>query len=120
MSAINPKRESLRRVHAPAMMVIGCLVAIASGATFAATATADLPSVTVKYGDLNLSTDEGAQRLYGRIAQAARTVCAVQLPRNLKAMAASRACEAEAIARAVSDVQSPGLAATFAAHVSRG
>jgi UrcA family protein len=120
MNAINPKPESLRRARGRAVMVIGCLAAIASGATLAATPAANVPSVTVKYGDLNLSTDEGAQRLYGRITQAARSVCETQNGRDPKAVATSRTCESAAIARAVSDVHSPGVAATFATRISRG
>jgi UrcA family protein len=120
MSTINPKYESLRRARLRTVMVVGCLAAIASGATFAATAPAELPAVTVKYGDLNLSTHEGVQKLYGRIAQAARTVCETQNRLDPKAVAASRSCESAAISRAVSDVNNPGLAATFANRVSRG
>jgi len=33
------------------------------------------PSVTVRYGDLNLSSKDGARTLYNRIRTAAQTVC---------------------------------------------
>jgi UrcA family protein len=59
----------------------------------------------VKFGDLDISTADGAQRLYGRIVTAARSVC-----RDADAKAV-RDCRARAIAAAVNGVGSPLLSA---------
>jgi len=120
MTAINPKSESARRTLARATTLVGCLLAVASSMTHAATATGDVPSVVVKYGDLNLSTKEGTHSLYGRITSAARQVCERPDLRDLATFAASRQCESAAIARAVSDVHSPRLAAVYAMRTKRG
>jgi UrcA family protein len=88
------------------------------------TARAALPeqasSVTVDYRDLNLATQQGSRELYARITSAARQVCGQADPRNLEALATAHACKARAIAQAVRDVNSPNLAAMFAASVKRG
>ncbi len=76
------------------------------------------PSVAVRYGDLNLATDAGVDALYARVSYAARQVCAVGGLdiRNLREFAAERACESQAIERAVHSVQAPKVAASFAAR----
>lgn len=95
--------------------VAACLAIGALG-----TARADAPSMRVSYQDLNLSTEKGSQALYARIASAARAVCAAEDIRDLKARPAINACREEAIARAVHNVDSPRLAALYAAHQQRG
>jgi UrcA family protein len=51
---------------------------------------------------------------------AAHRVCGVSDSRNLAEFAAARACERQAIAHAVRDVNSPRLAATHSAHQRQG
>jgi UrcA family protein len=120
MSAIETMKEPMRQVRVRALVLAGCLLAIASGMAHAAPATDEVPAVTVKYSDLNLTTDEGASRLYTRITGAARDVCPDSSPRELKAFADSKACQAAAIARAVHEVHSPRLAAVYSAHTNQG
>ncbi|HLY52817.1 MAG TPA: UrcA family protein [Steroidobacteraceae bacterium] len=84
------------------------------------TARAAEPSMKVSYQDLNLSTEQGSQTLYARIADAARAVCVVEDIRDLRARAAVNTCREQAIARAVHGVDSPKLAALYAAHQQRG
>ena len=84
----------------------------------AATPTQDTlqpPSMTVRYGDLNLSTPEGTARLYRRLSYAAQQVCPAQ-QRDLGDYARGRACQAEAIRRAVREINSPMLARVANAH----
>jgi UrcA family protein len=88
--------------------------------TYAAPATDDVLSVTVKYSDLDLATDEGASKLYSRIATAAHVVCPEPNSRDLRAFASGKTCQSEAIARAVRDVHSPRLAAAYSAHTNHG
>ncbi|HYM41847.1 MAG TPA: UrcA family protein [Steroidobacteraceae bacterium] len=77
------------------------------------------PSMRVAYQDLNLSTEQGSQALYARIAAAARAVCAPEDIRDLQARAAVNSCREQAIAHAVQSVDSPRLAALYAAHLQR-
>ena len=84
-------------------------------ADVARSATPDTaPAVRVPYGDLNLTTADGASTLRARLTAAARQVCSVEGGdiRNLQAYAAERSCEAQAIANAVRDVHA--VAASFA------
>jgi UrcA family protein len=120
MTATNRKSDSLRRTRARAVMLVGCVLATAASLTQAAAPAGDVPSITVKFADLNLSTEEGTNRLYSRITTAARAVCERGDARDLSAFAASRACESAAIARAVSDVHNPRLAAAYAARIKHG
>jgi UrcA family protein len=84
-------------------------------------ATADaVPTVTVRYSDLDLRSDAGSAVLYARLVSAAHQVCPAADNRNLGALAAVRACERQAIANAVRDVNSPKLAAIYSARARRG
>jgi UrcA family protein len=103
---------------------VACTV-LAAGAAIGAVGsahanTADAPALTVRYGDLNLSTEEGSLVLYGRIVAAARQVCVIDDIRDLRAFHVAKACREEAIARAVRDVNSPMLASVYAARLRHG
>jgi UrcA family protein len=69
-------------------------------------------SVTVMYGDLNLSEPKGAATLYSRIVWAAREVCE-QIDDTLTSRALVRACVNRAIAEAVTKVGHPKLIALY-------
>jgi len=86
----------------------------------AATVLSDTPTIKVRYSDLNLSTDAGTTELYQRIARAAQAVCPSQYSLEFPAVAASRKCQADAIAQAVRDVNNPHLAMVYAAHNPQG
>ncbi len=77
-------------------------------------------AVTVSYRDLNLATPEGAHVLYARITHAAHAVCGASDIRDLVAVAASQACQREAIAQAVGSVHSPQLAALLNTRPPQG
>jgi len=77
-------------------------------------------SVTVHYRDLNLATEQGNTTLYQRIVSAAQEVCGEPDLRDFAAVAAAKACEANAIERAVAAVNSPKLAAIYSARVRHG
>jgi UrcA family protein len=59
---------------APALLIGSALLA---GNAFAAQPAAALPSVTVKFEDLNLNSTSGVAALYRRIHAAAKNVCAL-------------------------------------------
>jgi UrcA family protein len=92
----------------------------ATTTSFAAAPADEVPSVTVRYNDLDLATSGGAATLYQRISQAARQVCPDPDMRNLAMNALAQRCRAEAIARAVDQLHSPQLALVHAAHASHG
>ena len=90
-----------------------CLAAAATLA-YAAPALAQIadtvPSVSVKYGDLNIGSRAGAQVLLKRIEAAANTVCGGEPDiRQLDQLASFEACRRSAIARAVAAADSPML-----------
>jgi UrcA family protein len=74
-----------------------------SGSAYAADRVGDVPTKTVSFRDLDLSTADGAQALYVRIEAAAREVC-----RGTE-FAEFDACRARAIEDAVTYVGSPLL-----------
>jgi len=92
-----------------------CLAAAAtlSCATPVAAQTSDtVPSVSVKYGDLDIGSPAGAQLLLKRIRAAANTACGGAPDiRQLKQLATFEACRRSAAARAVTVIDSPMLSA---------
>jgi UrcA family protein len=98
---------------AVAFTVLAACAAIGAVGTVHA-AGVDAPTRTVRYSDLNLSTEQGALVLYERIVAAASRVCAGGNMLDLDAMATTRVCREEAIARAVRDVNRPTLASVYA------
>ncbi|HEY6451503.1 MAG TPA: UrcA family protein [Steroidobacteraceae bacterium] len=100
-----------------------CTVVLAAGAlaapaALAASTPTDPPSVVVRYGDLDLSSEHGALVLYRRLESAARMLCPQPVMGDLGGLARSRACQNELIARAVRTVDNPRLAAVQSAHSS--
>ena len=78
-------------------------------------------SVRVPYGDLNLTSEQGARTFHARVTAAARQVCGADGVdiRNLQAYAAERSCEVQAIANAEQGVQGVKVAASLAARHER-
>ena len=104
-----------------ATIAVACLL-IGATANARAGERTDSAGVLVSYRDLNLTTEQGAATLHARIAAAARQVCLVDDvdSRDLAARAVVEQCERQAIARAVHAINSPGLAAAFAARQHQG
>jgi UrcA family protein len=122
MSSLTSRFTGYRRTSAALTALAACLLVGASGAAQAAAPADALPTVTVRYGDLNLGTEQGTSALYARIVFAARQVCfSSQVDhRDLKAFSLARACETRAIAQAVHDVNSPRLAALYGTRLRHG
>lgn len=57
----------------------------------------DIQTATVSYGDLNLASEAGAQKLESRIRYAARKVCGPQANRSITAMTDYRTCYKSAL-----------------------
>jgi len=71
----------------------------------------DPPSVRVRYGDLDLTRDDGVQVLYARLRAAARQVCPDYGARSLRQRAIVQACFETSLANAVAAVRNDRLAA---------
>jgi UrcA family protein len=103
------------------LAVAGAFAALTVATTsFAAAPGVDPPAVSVRFGDLNLSTTAGVNSLYRRISFAARQVCPDVFSRELAVVAAGQRCQASAVSEAVRKLNNPQLALVHAAHVSHG
>ena len=104
-------------IHFRGLIATVMASALAAGfATICAAAeTTDVPQVVVKFGDLDLSAPQGANKLYSRLAAAAQEVCKSSAvdSRNLGARARVNACLHKAIADAVTKVGQPELFAIY-------
>jgi UrcA family protein len=97
-----------------ASAIVGVL---ATGVATVSTAAADpeFLQTTVKYGDLNISTSQGAAALYNRIRGAADGVCRPLDHGDLSSKSRLAACVHNAIADAVTSVNQPALTAVYSA-----
>jgi UrcA family protein len=86
-------------------LALSTLMLLVGPAAHAADRVGDVPTKTVSFRDLDLSTARGAQALYDRIESAAREVC-----RGTE-FADYDACRARAIEGAVKEVANPLLSA---------
>lgn len=103
------------------LAVAGAFAALTVATTaFAAAPSVDGPSVSVRFDDLNLTTNAGVTALYHRISAAARQVCPDVFSRDLAVVAAGERCQASAVTRAVREINNPQLAFVHASHVSHG
>ncbi|GAC1305822.1 MAG: hypothetical protein NVSMB10_10060 [Steroidobacteraceae bacterium] len=91
-----------------AVTLIGALAVRVAAAAPAAYGT-DLPHSVVKYGDLIVSSPQGAAVLYRRIAAAAGAVCHPLDDKRLGSRSLVRDCIDKAIADAVAKVSQPAL-----------
>lgn len=106
----NPKAMRIAQVLCAAL----CLTGFASG-VYATDPTDGNPTREVSFAGLNLTKPADVERLYRRIAGAAAQVCEpvggeAMLARKLRA----KQCVAEAIARAIGDVNAPALTRYYA------
>jgi UrcA family protein len=82
--------------------------------TLAVAQEAPQQAVEVNFGDLNLTTDRGADRALHRIRRAAEDVCDVTTARlSAEDRIAARACVRDAMGRAVDELGNPQVAAKF-------
>jgi UrcA family protein len=74
----------------------------------------DTAQIEVPHGDLNLSSPVGAERMLGRIRQAAIRVCGGRPDlRDLREVRAFKACTRIAIERAVAELGAPLVTALY-------
>jgi UrcA family protein len=113
---MNTKTTSTQLRGLIATIVLGALTCGFAGISVAGDIGAR--SMTVKYGDLDLSTKQGASTLYSRIVQAARSVCDVS-DESPWALGAEHGCITKAVADAVTKVGQSQLIAVYNAKNPR-
>jgi UrcA family protein len=69
------------------------------------------PSITIKLGDVNTATPDGARIVYGRIQSAARAVCASSIRRVPGAKWEWKLCYEATVNRAVVQLNRPAVTA---------
>jgi UrcA family protein len=75
----------------------------------------DVPSIAVKYSDLNLATEEGSRVLYRRLEAAAGKVCPqIGYVTELRQNRETRQCIAASVKRAAKQIQSAQFAKVVA------
>jgi UrcA family protein len=73
----------------------------------------EAPRRVVKFADLDLNHGAGVAELYARIRAAARDVCEPLIASDLASTIGARACVAQAIERAVAEVNAPQLTSYY-------
>lgn len=79
-----------------------------AGGAFAEPAQA--PQVVVRYGDLDLGSASGMRTLHRRLEAAAREVCPAASPQELDRFDFAQGCRAQALARAMHEIEGRQLA----------
>ena len=100
-----------RFVGALALAAVSLLIAV-SPALADTPRGAEVPSITVRYADLNLDQAVGVQRLHKRLRAAAEQVCGIQVnPGSRFVSDAWKQCVDRAVGEAVAKVDRPALSA---------
>ncbi|MGA2778081.1 MAG: UrcA family protein [Steroidobacteraceae bacterium] len=92
--------------------------AICAGTAVAAAPDSDAPSVTIRYADLDLTSEAGTRALYHRLLVAAKEVCPDPSTRDLATLHFIEGCRQQAIVNAARQIPSPQLAA-MVAHTAK-
>jgi UrcA family protein len=100
-------------------LAAACLAVTSTGVQAAEKSRDAEPGKAVQYGDLNLASSQGVERLYQRIVAAAQQVCDTRQGRSLQAQALDSICTKQSIARAVAVVGQPSLKALHAAKTGQ-
>jgi UrcA family protein len=94
-------------------------VAALALSSIAAAGTRDVPSVVVRYGDLNLNSHAGVAGLHKRLRNAAESVCGDLNTRVLGLNNAYNTCVADSLSNGVAAVGNPNLS-SFHANKGKG
>lgn len=117
MYAVTQSHDTTRKflIIAAAALVLG----VASTSAPARPSSDGVRSVTVHFGELDLSRRAGAQVLFARIQRAAYDVCNGYSGSFAEMQITMSPCYSTALAKAVADVNSPQLSAIYRAHFTR-
>jgi len=104
-----------------ALTGLAVLVGFASGGAFAQQPDElPVPSITIKYSDLNLAVPSAVEVLYHRVESAAKQVCNHgQNPRELARHAAAERCVDHAMSTAIEKIDVPQLNALYRTKSNR-
>jgi UrcA family protein len=117
---ISTKQVAVTRPKVTLLMVLcGVVGAVGAGAVSAASVADDVPRQVVKYSPDTLDSDAGVRSLYHRIVKAAEEVCPTVSGSRFVTTGVAE-CRAEAVARAVRQIDNPHLAALYEANSKRG
>jgi UrcA family protein len=112
------KIQSRSITSTPLRTLVAGAILGALALSFASVSSADdrtsPPQVIVKFADLDVSTQQGAQTIYRRIHSAADNVCFRMYASNEAYKLNRDACLQKVIADAVTKVNEPALSAIFA------
>jgi UrcA family protein len=114
---INTMNSSSKLFSLVVIAVFGALAASFAGV--AAAGNPDLLQITVQYGDLNLSTAQGAATLYNRIRAAAQGVCWPLDHGDVASQRQTADCTHRAIVDAVTRVDQSAVFAVYSAKNSQ-
>ncbi|MDP9065832.1 MAG: UrcA family protein [Pseudomonadota bacterium] len=117
-TSINP-RAVLQAKITLLMVLCGVFGAATTSPVRAASVADDVPQRVVRYSPLSLNTETGVRSLYHHIVRAAEQICPAPSSTRLVSTAVAQ-CRAQAIARAVHQIDSPRLAALYSADSKRG
>jgi UrcA family protein len=104
-----------------ALLLLGSLVGVVGfGAASAATSESETTTIVVKYSESSLATDAGVNELYRRIVYAAKQACPITSIRDLRSVRLAEQCRAQAVARAIQQIDNSRLAALYASRSKNG
>jgi UrcA family protein len=114
---MNTMTPSARSTHTRSLIAVAALTALISSFSAACKAAdfTDAPTMVVKYGELDVSTSQGAAKLYNRIRFASEQVCSPFDQGDVASKFRWQQCVKQAISGAVAKVNQPALSAVFTA-----
>jgi UrcA family protein len=113
----NKKRHAHVAVLTSLCVLTASLVCSSAGAADDSTY---VPTATVRYSDLNLTTEDGIRALYRRLEVASHQVCnSYDDERDLERIAGYRACYDQALTGAVTKLNIPSLTAIHGKQTER-
>lgn len=100
-----------RLARLSSMGLTALMAAFALSTPVLANSLVEIPSVTINYADLDVTTPQGTAALYRRIQSAASNVCGFYHARDLQRLQVWKNCYQVSINNAVSTVNLPQLTA---------
>jgi UrcA family protein len=108
--------QSITSILAATLVV---LAFVAGSSPAMADSTDAVLTKTVKFGDLNLDSEQGAKALYLRLQSAAQFVCSPYDSADLARQRVFKGCVDKALASAVTEVNKPMVNALYNHNINR-
>jgi UrcA family protein len=114
----HPRRIAMPNMHNASVTVLTALCALNAGLANsdagAVGSDPDIPTATVRYSDLNLTSDDGVRALYLRLRGASRQVCRAYEGQELVYLTRWQTCYTHALDGAVARMNIPALTSMHA------